>query len=515
MPTHRSTIGWAMALTAFASAGALAAELTSDLEAAYQNAETVDVLVTMQQQADLDECVDRAWGPRGHCVVDKLTAIADATQGPIKGIAEAAGLDYACHIAANDCDILGVPKAVAEALAAAPGVATIDVAETLHIPQPIEAPLAPQAFTWGVLDVKAPEFWETFGTKGAGVRVGSIDTGVDWDHDALIASWGCASADDPACWHDPTGICGSTPCDNNSHGTHTIGTMVGSDDTALPHQVGVAPGASFIACKGCEGSSCSSAALNACADWLLEPAGNPDNRPHVVNNSWGGGGGNTFYLSRVQAWIAAGIFPAFSAGNNGSGCNTLSSPGDYQETSAAAAHDSNRNIASFSSRGQSEFGDDPYTQPTISAPGVSVTSTTPGNSYGGKSGTSMASPHVAGSVALLYACNPSLRGDFDATIQALTANADAAPAGNCGAPPSGEGNYTYGQGYLNVLAAGELACGGAPGCDINGNGSYSFLDAILFFRQCSSEGGAGCDINENGEFEIRDLLAFIRTCQDA
>jgi subtilisin family serine protease len=172
---------------------------------------------------------------------------------------------------------------------------------------------------------------------------------------------------------------------------------------------------------------------------------------------------------RKYAWVAAGVFPAFSAGNSGSGCSTLGSPGDYQESFGSAAHDSSRNIASFSSRGPSAFGHDPYTKPNISAPGVSICSSVPTNSWScGYSGTSMASPHTAGAVALLWSCNPSLVGQIDATFQVLQNAANTAPAGNCGAPPDGQGNYTFGYGYLDVLAAGTTACGNVDTGTLNG-----------------------------------------------
>jgi hypothetical protein len=70
----------------------------------------------------------------------------------------------------------------------------------------------------------------------------------------------------------------------------------------------------------------------------------------------------------------------------------------------------------------------------------------------------MASPHTAGAVALLWSCNPSLIGQMANTFDALQNTADSAPAGNCGAPPDGEGNYTFGYGYLNILAAGQAHC---------------------------------------------------------
>lgn len=73
-------------------------------------------------------------------------------------------------------------------------------------------------------------------------------------------------------------------------------------------------------------------------------------------------------------------------------------------------------------------------------------------------GTSMASPHSAGAVALLWSCAPLLIGQIDDTFELLQSSADPAPEGSCDAPPDEEGNYTYGYGYLNVLAAGGSVC---------------------------------------------------------
>ena len=431
-----------------------------------------DLVLTFAEQADLSPAYQMTWEERGEFVVSALTEVAERSQIQAKAYLDRAGLRYQTFIAGNELYVWAGDARAATSLAAFPEVAGIRATRVYPLDPvlTVDKPAAPQAtLAWGIADTGADDFWSTFGFKGEGIIVANIDTGVQWNHPALVNQFKCPG--DPgnaACWKDPTNVCtGGSPCDKNGHGTHTMGTMVADDDPGLPYIAGMAPGARWIACKGCQTqaypNSCPEYALNACADWILQPGGSTSNRPHVVNNSWGGPGCDTWYLARVNAWRAAGIFPAFSAGN-GSGCSTLSSPGNYQESFASAAHSVSRSIADFSSRGPNTgSGCDPhtpYTKPNLSAPGVSIVSTYPTNGWASYNGTSMASPHSAGAVALLWSCQPTLVGQIDQTFQLLQNSADAPPAGNCGAPLDTQGNYTYGYGYLNVLAAGQATCPG-------------------------------------------------------
>src|SRR5690606_31839331 len=266
-------------------------------------------------------------------------------------------------------------------------------------------------------------------------------------------------------WSDPSNVCGfpsTEPCDNNGHGTHTMGTMVGDDGG--DNQLGVAPGAKWIAAKGCEDFFCSTEALLAAGEWILAPTDlngenpRPDLRPPIVNNSWGGGTGDEFYRGVVQAWVAAGIFPAFSIGNDGYyGCGTANSPGDYPESYAAGAYDINDRIAEFSSKGPSFFG---FIKPNIGAPGVDVRSSVPGG-YDFFNGTSMASPHVAGSVALLWSAAVALEGDVESTRALLDTTAVDQDDVQCGGEP--ENNNAFGEGKLDVYAALDAAPIGPTG----------------------------------------------------
>jgi hypothetical protein len=442
---------------------------------ALQSSPSADYILVFDEQPDLSGAYQIGdWVERGQYVLDALRSAKDRSQKRALAELNRRGLRHRSFLAGNEIYVYGGDMPALQALLDLPEVARVRAPVTARIQPagfwlPLAGPADPQAqitatTDWGITDTKADQFWSEHKRSGEGIIVANIDTGVDASHPALAGSYRCAggSLTSPECWYDPTGKCNGGICDDHGHGTHTMGTMAASNDPSLPYTVGMAPGAEWIACKACtKDGNCADDHLLACADWILAPGGDPANRPHVVNNSWGDVGGDEWFAGSVAAWRAAGIFPAFSAGNYGA-CESLGSPGDYPDSFSSAAHASNRVIASFSSKGPGQFGDNPYTKPNLSAPGVSILSSWPANiwpyTWAYSNGTSMASPHSAGAVALLWSCNSGLIGQVDATFQVLQTSADPAPAGACGAPASGQGNYTYGYGYLNVLAAGDQAC---------------------------------------------------------
>lgn len=285
---------------------------------------------------------------------------------------------------------------------------------------------------WNIERVKAPEVWR-MGIDGAGTVVASIDTGVQWDHPALKEKYrgynkatGQVSHDFN--WFDATAG-RATPYDDIEHGTHVTGTMVGSEPNGA-NQIGVAPGAKYIAVKAFTSAGGTDADLLEAAQWILAPTdanGNArvDMAPDIVNNSWGGGPGlDEWYREVVANWRAAEIFPEFSAGNttlsNPGGAGSVAAPANYPEAFATGATDINNKVGSFSLRGPSPYAE---IKPDISAPGVNIRSSIPGGGYeGGWNGTSMAGPAVSGVAALLRQVNANLTVDEMEEILLNTAN---------------------------------------------------------------------------------------------
>jgi subtilisin family serine protease len=432
-----------------------------------------EFIILMDEQADLAPAYAiNDWDERGEYVYNRLQTTAVRSQESVKAWLDSQGIAYHSFIAANGLLVKGDVNLV-DTLAARSDVAYLMINGTiplqyqrpnwwLTLQSSVQSLSAPETVEWGVARVNADDVWAdpNFGTLGEGVVVANIDTGVQWQHPALINQYRGGMDDHDYNWYLPTFGCtdpNGGPCDNDGHGTHTMGTMVGDDGGT--NQIGVAPGANWIACKGCEANGCSFEALLACGDWMLAPTEtngqNPDpsERPHIVNNSWGGGGGDFWYGGVVTAWRASGIFPQFSAGNNGPNCETTGSPGDYWMSHAAGATAITDDIAGFSSRGPSV--NQGILKPDISAPGANVRSSLNTGGYGPLSGTSMASPHVAGVTALLWSADPSLIGQIENTMWALQQTADPqftldGCGGNTG---TSHPNYTFGWGIVDAYNA--------------------------------------------------------------
>jgi subtilisin family serine protease len=259
-----------------------------------------------------------------------------------------------------------------------------------------DVPMHALADSLNLTVINAPKVWSSLGSRGAGVTVAIIDTGVDYTHEALGKGFG-PGFKVKAGWDFVNND--ADPMDDNGHGTHVAGIVAGQSDTIT----GVAPDVTLIAYKvlGATGGGSESnviAAIERAADPNQD--GNTADHVDVANLSLGGGGNpDDPGCVAIDNASAAGITFAISAGNSGSGFHTIGSPGTARSAITVGASDLGDNIASFSSRGPNMKNI--AIKPDVIAPGVSIVSSLPGNRYGSLSGTSMASPHVAGAAALL------------------------------------------------------------------------------------------------------------------
>ena len=412
----------------------------------------------------------------------------------------------------NGFSITGT-KAVVEALESWNLVESIDMEMTIQLDEPFTAEPLNQinAVEWNISKIGADQVQSQLGIDGSGVVVGGMDTGVRETHETLAGNYKCAGTSDSACWLDAVNG-QSAPYDDQGHGSHTMGTAVGSEG------IGVAPGAEWIACKafnqfgGANGTD-----ILECFDFFLAPGGDPANAPDIVVNSWGNTNGSfTGYQQAVTNWVNAGIYPAFSNGNSGPSCGTVGAPASYSNAVGTGATDINDTIASFSSRGPSPFGG--IGKPDVSAPGVSIRSAwiTSDSGYNTISGTSMAGPHTAGLAALLLEADPTL--SIDALTQNMKDNAVGIPASGCDS--SGVPNNIYGWGRIDALASVQAIGGGSgpaptptpPPADPptitsvfceSGSGSGSFRD---LFCVASVSGGTG---SYNYDWSVVSGSAFV------
>ncbi|MGE5786088.1 MAG: S8 family serine peptidase, partial [Myxococcales bacterium] len=425
------------------------------------------VWVKMKQKPSLAAAAaSKDWTTRGKQVHSVMTSTASSSQASLVAYLAAEKIQYKAFWIANAIKIKADEDAIA-AIAKRSDVERIvpDGGLTIAPPKRSSLQIVPQAVEWNIENVRAPEVWKGFGVRGEGVVVATIDTGVEYTHAALVNQYRGNNADGSFDhnynWNDPAQICGDAPCDNAGHGTHTMGTILGDDGGE--NQIGVAPGARWIAAKGCEDYYCSYESLLGAGQWIVAPTDlsgqnpRPEMRPHVVSNSWGGGQGDEFFREIVQAWVASGIVPVFANGNSGPSCGSASSPADYPESYAVGAYNSRLSIADFSSRGPAINGD---MKPNIAAPGEGVRSSVPGG-YDIYDGTSMATPHVAGAVALMLSRAPALVGDVAGTRAILNESAIDTDDTSCGGTP--EFNASFGEGRLDAYRAVELSPGGPIG----------------------------------------------------
>ena len=447
------------------------------------NNQQAEFVVVLADQADLRPATALATkSEKGRFVREALWVKSRATQRPILKWLREHGIEYRSFYIVNAILVKGT-RENAQTLAARPDVARVEGNPRIQnvLPQPssaVETSLqskAPKAVEPGIAYTHAPEVW-ALGFRGQGITVAGADTGQRWTHNALklhYRGWDGQNADHDYNWHDsihdsvgnPCGNDSLEPCDDNGHGTHTIGTVVGDDGAG--NQIGMAPGATWIGCRNMDQGNGTPARFIECMEFFLAPypvngdpnQGDPLKAPDITSNSWvcppsEGCSANTLQAA-VEAQAAAGIMTVASAGGDGPDCSTIMyPPAIYAAAYTVGALVTGQDvIADFSSRGPVTVDGSNRIKPDISAPGTNIRSSYNGsdNDYASLSGTSMATPHITGAMALLWCARPELRHDISGSRTVLDDAAHFIAYKQCGS--AGPPNNVTGWGRVDVSAA--------------------------------------------------------------
>ena len=442
----------------------------------------VEYVAILKQQADVSAADNlETKDQKGIFVYNSLKAAAAHSQGELTGLLSKRSVTYQSFFMIN-CVVITSDVATLQ-----------DVAELASVDQIIEnakytvsktiktasskGEAGPTAVTWGITKTKADKVWTQLKVRGAGAIIAGEDTGYDWKHPAIKSKyrgWDGTKADHNYNWHDAVhsggGKCGANskePCDDQEHGTHTMGTMVGGDD-GQDTEIGMAPDAKWMGCRNMNVNVGTLTTYIECFEFFLAPTDltnkNPDPKkaPHVVNNSWGctpGEGCNSSNFATMEKAVnnlrAAGVVVVVSAGNDGAnGCSTINTPAPiFTGSFTVGSTTSNDNISSFSSLGPVKNYGAQKISPDISAPGSNVYSSLPGGGFGNMSGTSMAGPHVAGLVGLIISANPALAGKVSTIEDIIQSTAVKLYSASCGSTASSLPNNTFGYGRIDALAA--------------------------------------------------------------
>jgi hypothetical protein len=461
------------------------------LKSIEEGAQMVEYIIYHRDQAKLPEMKNLTKKEKGRVVFNILKEHAERTQQSLIQILRSHQATYRSYFVANAIWVKSDTETMMK-IAAMPEAASIIHNPWIKMQMPEEnrlelKPRNPDP-EWGIKKIQADEVWQ-MGFTGQGITIAGQDTGYEWDLNPLKSKyrgWDGEEADHNYQWHDaifeanprfpennpnPCGLALKAPCDDNNHGTHTMGTMVGSDEENL---IGVAPDARWMACRNMDRGWGKPSTYMECFEFFLAPhdleGSNPDpeKAPHVINNSWGcpeDEGCNPSNWALMEQLVinlkSAGIMVVVSAGNSGNrGCGSIDNPAAMFEPSFTVGSTRQDDaISGFSSRGPVVVDSSYRMKPDVVAPGSGVRSVIRGGFFASYSGTSMAGPHVAGVVALMLSANPALEGRVEdiedilrRTAVPFTSNLDCFDFPGADVP-----NTTFGWGRIDALEAVKMA----------------------------------------------------------
>ncbi|MGY6631548.1 MAG: carboxypeptidase regulatory-like domain-containing protein [Wenzhouxiangella sp.] len=480
------------------------------LDARIQSGEQVDLLVQFQGMPDLTPAYSMEWEERGRWVFGMLEEAVDRYQSRMAEQFKRQGVEFESLRLGNMMIVRQAgPQAFNELLSAIEVQAIYAKPEFELMPESEGFEPAPLGGTpvLNLEQIAAPEAWAQFGAEGEGITIGLNDSSPRHTHNLMVDTYrgnqGDGTFDHNYAWFDPTSGAPAPVAD--FHGTLVLSIMVGDDGNS---RTGVAPGAEWMACRGCQGTGC--AGVIQCLNWFVAPtdvSGNnpdPDRRPMIVNNSWGSCDQSYnagLYEPIWDSMYAAGVIPYISNGNSGNcgyssppGLNTVGNPargGRVMGIGSTTITGDVGNYAIHSNWGPTDnpnpgidngsfdhFGF-PDLKPNVVAPGQGVPGAGSGSDTATTSntGTSFASPHVAGAAAVMMSAAPCLIGDhvrINTILQATATPIDY----DSGGPNPGPGNipnYATGWGEINLLAAVDAA---VAECGPRGTISGSVTDAV-------------------------------------
>ncbi|MCK9224452.1 MAG: S8 family serine peptidase [Candidatus Muirbacterium halophilum] len=334
--------------------------------------------------------------------------------------------------------------------------------------------------SWNISNMNIPEIWSDYGFKGKDIVVGIIDTGLDINHiefsdlSKIKNAWSFGKVINP-----------SELIDNKGHGSHVAGIIGGSDKSG--QSIGVAPLCDFVIARAVGVESVRASDLLEAMQYMLDRDENPytDDYPRIINCSWHSSYDyQNPYYEMIETWLDFNIIPCFSAGNWGPEEKTITNPKEHPGTFATGAVDSSGIIAKFSSRGPGVFNGEFTQKPDWTAPGVDIISVESNGDYVQMSGTSMASPHIAGLCALILESGKQLSvEDIRYILRKSCSNSN-----------SNEYSKDYGYGFVNGKRALDIVMNGSV---LKGKVDNNIVCDIKIL-----ENGRIIQTDENGVFSV-------------